>query len=347
MKLLLLSKDKLETNNEIPVNNEVTTPIQRQVESNSEIPVNNEVATPIQRQVETNNETSVNNEIATPIQRQQNIPTIPRVLENISSVNLLNNRQTLGQPINENISRSLDQNLNIQRRIDANNNSQTNASENILNNQQIPQLSDAIEPISNVQSLTTIQPLMDQSLTSSRIQRQINNPVSMNPPNNQNEFDSIIQRIMNEGSQHNNTVQNIQRNIDFSSAQSPSINDSWSNIDELIGQNTNSSSTANPPRNTVENVIQRAYEPKIETKDNNYSISNSSNINTIQREFISGESSDVSLLNGGQNGNDNYSELDNRKNFELLAREIYILLRHRLMSEKERKGSYGSDRLPW
>jgi hypothetical protein len=41
----------------LPVNNEVATPIQRQLETNSETPVNNEVATPIQRQVETNNET--------------------------------------------------------------------------------------------------------------------------------------------------------------------------------------------------------------------------------------------------------------------------------------------------
>jgi hypothetical protein len=48
--------DNVETNNEIPVNNEVATPIQRQVETNNEIPVNNEVATPIQRQLETNNE---------------------------------------------------------------------------------------------------------------------------------------------------------------------------------------------------------------------------------------------------------------------------------------------------
>jgi hypothetical protein len=46
-------------------NNEVATPIQRQVETTNEIPVNNEVVTPIQRQVETNNE---NNEVATPIQ---------------------------------------------------------------------------------------------------------------------------------------------------------------------------------------------------------------------------------------------------------------------------------------
>ena len=43
----------------------------------------------------------------------------------------------------------------------------------------------------------------------------------------------------------------------------------------------------------------------------------------------------------------NSSAKEDDRNLEILAREIYSLLRQRLEIDRERRGSYYSDRLPW
>lgn len=337
--------------------------IQREIENIP--PVTN-----LQREVETTPSVNIGETNVINLQREvvEN-PQLPDILGDISTISSLNNIQSLGSAGNANINISSLTNNPIQRRINTDSPNLDPFSLNLdhtstetpvnpsLNNQDIPELPTTIESISNLQSLNTIQSLRDNPTSNSSnpsearvsslnlIQRQTSSPSSntSNPlfGESQDTEDSIqsIESVRGQGV--STEIPSIQRNSNVNQ----SGGNSWSNISQLLGENSSSSNSYSQSQTTVENIIQRAYSPNIEVPENKYISSTSANI--IQKL-------DAKIL--GKTGNElsNVSEEDesssdeyDAQNFEILAREIYGLLRNRLMIERERKGTYASDRLPW
>ncbi|MFN9061665.1 MAG: hypothetical protein ACK5WL_17055 [Pseudanabaena sp.] len=266
----------------------------------------------------------------------------------------------------------------IQRKVEANN--QENPIDNSENKTIIQMMRDpsntadlklpkAIENLSQTEYLGNFSPLTPSKTTSSKssqtVQRsQIDRPSPNSLSNSLNNLPQIIQPKQDQNPDSNQTN---------------SIG--WSNIAELLANLPLTKSSSNPPASSLNNQKTSDRSP-LATKP--ASVSSTSNQTTIQRSLDQNDiDSDQDLYitpTGIQKGKPNkiintQSPTVQRKinaeqlpeatvsveprqdqnqdaenfdqNLETLAQEIYILLKQRLETEKERQGTRYQGRLPW
>jgi hypothetical protein len=266
----------------------------------------------------------------------------------------------------------------IQRKVGANN--QENPIDNSENKTIIQMMRDpsntadlklpkAIENLSQTEYLGNFSPLTPSKTTSSKssqtVQRsQIDRPSQNGFSNSLNNLPQIIQpkQDQNPDSNHTNST-------------------GWSNIAELLANLPPPKSSSNSPASSLNNQKTSDRSP-LATKP--ASVSSTNNQTTIQRSLDQNDTdSDQDLYitpTGIQKGNPNkiittQSNTVQRKinaeqlpeatvsveprqdqnqddenfdqNLETLAQEIYILLKKRLETEKERQGTRYQGRLPW
>ena len=271
-----------------------------------------------------------------------------------------------------------DHSQSIQRKVEANN--QENPIDNSENKTIIQMMRDpsntadlklpkAIENLSQTEYLGNFSPLTPSKTTSSKssqtVQRsQIDRPSPNSFPNSLNNLPQIIQpkQEQNPDSNHTNST-------------------GWSNIAELLANLPPPKSSSNSPASSLNDQKTSDRSP-LATKP--ASVSSTSNQTTIQRSLDQNDTdSDQDLYitpTGIQKGNPNkiittQSNTVQRKinaeqlpeatvsveprqdqnqddenfdqNLETLAQEIYILLKKRLETEKERQGTRYQGRLPW
>ncbi|NES84297.1 MAG: hypothetical protein F6K10_24410 [Moorea sp. SIO2B7] len=234
-----------------------------------------------------------------------------------------------------------------------------------LETKAIPELPTVIENLASSQSLGDSKPLAQQSDFLSRAylaesNKQQNSSIfsqtyDTNSPNISYSNTHIypaniaskilnIQRFtsdLNQGTTSESQPNNQSYNQSSSNIEIPI---SWSSIEDLLSEN-NVAPSNNSNVETVENIIQRAY-------DSNYNgYDSSSNTNgkqtIVQRDAESGGEKTVISEEISSVDNSSESKEDDSNNFEILAREIYGFIRQRLEIERERRGIYNSDRLPW
>ncbi|MCE2886173.1 MAG: hypothetical protein LW723_02030, partial [Pseudanabaena sp. 42896M_M3] len=271
-----------------------------------------------------------------------------------------------------------DHSKSIQRKVEANN--QENPIDNSENKTIIQMMRDpsntadlklpkAIENLSQTEYLGNFSPLTPSKTTSSKssqtVQRsQIDRPSPNSLSNSLNNLPQIIQPKQDQNPDSNQTN---------------SIG--WSNIAELLANLPLTKSSSNPPASSLNNQKTSDRSP-LATKP--ASVSSTSNQTTIQRSLDQNDiDSDQDLYitpTGIQKGKPNkiintQSPTVQRKinaeqlpeatvsveprqdqnqdaenfdqNLETLAQEIYILLKQRLETEKERQGTRYQGRLPW
>ncbi|MFN9362973.1 MAG: hypothetical protein ACK596_21455 [Pseudanabaena sp.] len=266
----------------------------------------------------------------------------------------------------------------IQRKVEANNQENTivnSENKTIIQMMRDPsntadlKLPKAIENLSQTEYLGNFSPLTPSKTTSSKssqtVQRsQIDRPSPNSLSNSLNNLPQIIQPKQDQNPDSNQTN---------------SIG--WSNIAELLANLPLTKSSSNPPASSLNNQKTSDRSP-LATKP--ASVSSTSNQTTIQRSLDQNDiDSDQDLYitpTGIQKGKPNkiintQSPTVQRKinadqlpeatvsveprqdqnqdaenfdqNLETLAQEIYILLKQRLETEKERQGTRYQGRLPW
>ncbi|MFN9017468.1 MAG: hypothetical protein ACK5XC_01060, partial [Pseudanabaena sp.] len=266
----------------------------------------------------------------------------------------------------------------IQRKVEANNQENTivnSENKTIIQMMRDPsntadlKLPKAIENLSQTEYLGNFSPLTPSKTTSSKssqtVQRsQIDRPSPNSLSNSLNNLPQIIQPKQDQNPDSNQTN---------------SIG--WSNIAELLANLPLTKSSSNPPASSLNNQKTSDRSP-LATKP--ASVSSTSNQTTIQRSLDQKDiDSDQDLYitpTGIQKGKPNkiintQSPTVQRKinadqlpeatvsveprqdqnqdaenfdqNLETLAQEIYILLKQRLETEKERQGTRYQGRLPW
>ena len=266
----------------------------------------------------------------------------------------------------------------IQRKVEANNQENTivnSENKTIIQMMRDPsntadlKLPKAIENLSQTEYLGNFSPLTPSKTTSSKssqtVQRsQIDRPSPNSLSNSLNNLPQIIQPKQDQNPDSNQTNSIV-----------------WSNIAELLANLPLTKSSSNPPASSLNNQKTSDRSP-LATKP--ASVSSTSNQTTIQRSLDQNDiDSDQDLYitpTGIQKGKPNkiintQSPTVQRKinadqlpeatvsveprqdqnqdaenfdqNLETLAQEIYILLKQRLETEKERQGTRYQGRLPW
>ncbi|MFN5138389.1 MAG: hypothetical protein ACK5HK_09185 [Pseudanabaena sp.] len=266
----------------------------------------------------------------------------------------------------------------IQRKVEANNQENTivnSENKTIIQMMRDPsntadlKLPKAIENLSQTEYLGNFSPLTPSKTTSSKssqtVQRsQIDRPSPNSLSNSLNNLPQIIQPKQDQNPDSNQTNSIV-----------------WSNIAELLANLPLTKSSSNPPASSLNNQKTSDRSP-LATKP--ASVSSTSNQTTIQRSLDQKDiDSDQDLYitpTGIQKGKPNkiintQSPTVQRKinadqlpeatvsveprqdqnqdaenfdqNLETLAQEIYILLKQRLETEKERQGTRYQGRLPW
>ncbi|MEA5476399.1 hypothetical protein VB774_02090 [Pseudanabaena galeata UHCC 0370] len=217
-------------------------------------------------------------------------------------------------------------------------------------------------------SLQIPSPITSQTVQRSPTDRQDRSTQS-SLPNSLNNFAKTIQPMQD-------------KNADNSNSQTSSMG--WSNISELLANlppppkassstsslNKQTSSTSDrsplaspssPSTSSTSNqtTIQRSADsppsdndqdlyltPTGLQKGNPNKITNTRS-NTIQRELTSDTLPEAQVSVNTSQNNHSYNAENFAENLETLAQEIYILLKHRLETEKERQGTRYQGRLPW
>ncbi|MFO0307584.1 MAG: hypothetical protein ACK53D_01315 [Pseudanabaena sp.] len=271
-----------------------------------------------------------------------------------------------------------DHSKSIQRKVEANNQENTivnSENKTIIQMMRDPsntadlKLPKAIENLSQTEYLGNFSPLTPSKTTSSKssqtVQRsQIDRPSPNSLSNSLNNLPQIIQPKQDQNPDSNQTNSIV-----------------WSNIAELLANLPLTKSSSNPPASSLNNQKTSDRSP-LATKP--ASVSSTSNQTTIQRSLDQNDiDSDQDLYitpTGIQKGKPNkiintQSPTVQRKinadqlpeatvsveprqdqnqdaenfdqNLETLAQEIYILLKQRLETEKERQGTRYQGRLPW
>ena len=194
----------------------------------------------------------------------------------------------------------------------------------------------------------------------------LGSPITLNK-SNINTSKSIVQKHhpMTFGSSspqgkllHENTAKN---NHQLSSNETIRSNQarpsSWSSVAELVGDSkpTNKLSYSKSNLRNIPTILRNSI-PYQSTKNNSPSSSipaqnHSSNVTSIsnntliQRTKNSVAEEDTVTLESQKEGEKD-AQIENKKNLEVLAREIYSLVRQRLQIERERRGNSYSGRLP-
>jgi hypothetical protein len=173
-------------------------------------------------------------------------------------------------------------------------------------------------------------------------------PVSFNP-------EPLTIQLATDITRKQTSEPNSERRTE-SSPSSENVPDSWSSIAELIGESTDDFSSvfdsATPLQRAFDDSSDwqqpQAWETIIPQQSGYSNLASSfSQQNSIQR-FTTEQTpaqEDISLTEKPSKQED--SENAESQNLELLAWEIYGLVRQRLEIERERYGNYYSNRLPW
>jgi hypothetical protein len=141
-----------------------------------------------------------------------------------------------------------------------------------------------------------------------------------------------------------------------SSPSSENVPDSWSSIAELIGESTDDFSSvfdsATPLQRAFDDSSDwqqpQAWETIIPQQSGYSNLASSfSQQNSIQRFTTEQTPAQEDISSTEKPSKQEDSENAESQNLELLAWEIYGLVRQRLEIERERYGNYYSNRLPW
>jgi hypothetical protein len=186
-------------------------------------------------------------------------------------------------------------------------------------------------------------------------------PTVQVPPVSLNTEPLVLRRFATDAAPRTAPEPNQQNQLVGSSTSTRDIPNSWSSIADLLSQTTTNSSSAFGG----ETPIQMAFDDSREQAPFDWQESNSwdriipeysrsadssssfSQETPIQR-FTTEETppqEEVSSTEHPSKQEDSKNE--DSKNLEMLAWEIYGLVRQRLEIERERHGNYSSDRLPW
>ncbi|MEC4851282.1 MAG: hypothetical protein SAJ12_09740, partial [Jaaginema sp. PMC 1079.18] len=191
----------------------------------------------------------------------------------------------------------------------------------------LPQIPQILADLSIVKPLNTLEKLgKRQNAIASDLIPQNNPTINLKRQNNtsQSKIDTPI--IQHSKSQNK------------SSSKTP---ESWSNLAELVADN---SSQNNRNESAIAPLQMKSAKPQNADKTM-INDSNSHTSNIIQR-LIENDTNLEPNTSQELAEIDDTSEIETTQNLELLAKEIYNLLRQRLAIERERRGSYYSDRLP-
>ncbi|MEO1427805.1 MAG: hypothetical protein AAFV71_01820 [Cyanobacteria bacterium J06633_8] len=138
----------------------------------------------------------------------------------------------------------------------------------------------------------------------------------------------------------------------------PTRPSSWSSVAELVGDTrpSNQSSYSHSDSKSNSNLrnlptILRNSIPYQSTKNNSINVTSIGKKSLIQRNTDSvteGYTATLENQREGEQGEqrEQNTQTDNNQNFEIIAREVYSLIRQRLQLERERRGNSYSGRLP-
>lgn len=218
--------------------------------------------------------------------------------------------------------------------------------------EKIPQLKKAVKTLISPVILNKSNINISKSINTSKSIEEKHPPINFGSSSPQNKL-----------SHTNATKNNHQLSSNNKNSSSQTRPSSWSSVAELVGDvrassnksiNNKSSYSQSNLRN-LPTILRKSipHQSKknnssshsISTENNYTNVTSIGNNTLIQRKNVSvGEEDTVTLGNqpeGEQNGG-----IENKKNLEVLAREIYSLVRQRLQIERERRGDSYSGRLP-
>jgi hypothetical protein len=265
----------------------------------------------------TENTTSIEPTIVQAVSETATFPELPTVLENLALLQPLSSAKPLAQQSNFPLGTSPNQ--------------QSQEQSNHLQQQPTQGSGDAFKEKENASKPTlSIVPV---------------------PPITLNHEPFILQRFVPDANQDRTPQPNQEIQPLRHSTPTGNIPNSWSSITELLGESrTDSIST-----NSQDTLIQRVNNPSstLEALDLavNASGTTSQYSSSYDSPLVLGTDTSSSVIeqkvvSKDISSGENSSQQTDSKNLELLAREIYSLLRQRLEIERERRGSYYSDRFP-
>jgi hypothetical protein len=171
------------------------------------------------------------------------------------------------------------------------------------------------------------------------------------PPITLNHEPFILQRFVPEANQDRTPQPNQEIQPLRHSTPTGNIPNSWSSLTELLGE----SSTDSTSTNSQETLIQRVNNPSSTLEALDLAVNASGTTSQYSSSYdsplafgtdTSSSAIEPKVVSKDISSGENSSQQTDSKNLELLAREIYSLLRQRLEIERERRGSYYSDRFP-
>ena len=171
------------------------------------------------------------------------------------------------------------------------------------------------------------------------------------PPITLNHEPFILQRFVPDANQDRIPQPNQEIQPLRHSTPTGNIPNSWSSITELLGE----SSTDSTSTNSQETLIQRVNNPSSTLEALDLAVNASGTTSQYSSSYdsplvlgtdTSSSAIEPKVVSKNISSGENSSQQTDSKNLELLAREIYSLLRQRLEIERERRGSYYSDRFP-
>ncbi|HEY9902437.1 MAG TPA: hypothetical protein V6D43_08425, partial [Candidatus Sericytochromatia bacterium] len=186
-------------------------------------------------------------------------------------------------------------------------------------------------------------------------------PTVQVPPVSLNTEPLVLRRFATDASPRTAPEHNQQNQLVASSTSTRDIPNSWSSIADLLSQTTTNSSSAFGG----ETPIQMAFDDSRDQAPFDWQESNSweriipesshsadssssfSQETPIQRFTPEETPPDEEVSSAEHPSKHEDSKNEDSKNLEMLAWEIYGLVRQRLEIERERHGNYSSNRLPW
>lgn len=176
-------------------------------------------------------------------------------------------------------------------------------------------------------------------------------PTVQTPPITVTQEPVILQRFTPEFENLRTPISNLDPQLSSSSMQRDPIPNSWSSINELLNGSQINYTSSQGNESTIIQKLSSSSEPSnFLDFDNLVSqkmpVEDASSSNLISAFNENNPAQQVAQIEEIPSTNDS-SVQENDRDLEVLAREIYTLLRQRLEIDRERRGSYYSDRLPW
>ncbi|MEA5487736.1 MULTISPECIES: hypothetical protein [Pseudanabaena] len=179
----------------------------------------------------------------------------------------------------------------------------------------------------------TIQPMQDKNADSS------------NSQTNSTGWANISELLANlpPPPKASSSTSSLNKQTSSTSDRSPLASPSSPSTSSTSNQTTIQRSADSPPSDNDQDLY---LTPTGLQKGNPNKITNTRS-NTIQRELTSDTLPEAQVSVNTSQNNHSYNAENFAENLETLAQEIYILLKHRLETERERQGTRYQGRLPW